>query len=629
MNTGKEATGNNPKRGRRIAAVILLIAAVAAAAVFWNIENKKKEREQNTLHLLAGQQKWWPGLLEALREEFPDLTFETESYVGPNTSQYAKVRLEREKQGDIYLGGYKVSDEDCKKYLLDLSGYSFVGNYNDSILNQYDTDGAIYQLPGLIVVRAMAYNRTLFEKKGWKKPKTHQELVALCRQIREEEPDITPIAFATIAPGYAFTTVTTLAQADAGDMAAFKRTESEYLEGNASAGELFRSGLEMTQELIDAGAYDVELDKEGWDTDAMARMAQGSAAMCAVWGSQNGLQSLNEEGNAELGLFPFYGKDEGERMLGTGVTANIGLCKNLGEKGNEKKLENAVRVMEYLTTEEGMERMRNGSSELIPLKGAVNEKADSIYKEVWEENLSGLKAPMLYGGYEDILVPAGEFILDAMRTGGSLDGLVELADGIHQKALTKPESVAYAQVERDFTAEETVQYITNALHTSGAADITLISASEDRDGVRNTYGVSGRMYAGSFGTLDRSVFLPRRFSEPLCVRELTGAKIKSLVQDGKMVTAESKSAYFDYYWAGMDVKFGRGAVVSMTFADGTRIEDDAVYRVQFAKDDYTPENPEADEVQEQELTPDGVFLAYLENIDTIEAPEVPERGQKG
>ena len=55
---------------------------------------------------------------------------------------------------------------------MDISGYNFVGNYESSLLNQYDVDGAIYMLPGPFIIRSMVYNKTLFEEKGWQAPST-------------------------------------------------------------------------------------------------------------------------------------------------------------------------------------------------------------------------------------------------------------------------------------------------------------------------------------------------------------------------------------------------------------------------------------------------------------------------
>ena len=112
-----------------------------------------------------------------------------------------KMLLENDDIGDIYLGTLRLADETAKKHLLKLSGYKFCGNYEISVLNQYDVDGAIYQVPAGIIVRCIVYNQDMFHKYGWKEPESFTELVELCRQIRAEAPNITPIVFSGAATG--------------------------------------------------------------------------------------------------------------------------------------------------------------------------------------------------------------------------------------------------------------------------------------------------------------------------------------------------------------------------------------------------------------------------------------------
>ena len=121
---------------------------------------------------------------------------------------------------------------------------------------------------------------------------------------------------------------------------------------------------------------------------------------------------------------------------------------------------------------------------------------------------------------------------------------------------------------------------------------------------------------------------------PLVVRSLTGKEIKELVQNGKVMgetaqtegeASEAKTASFGYCWAGMEVDFKNGAVASAKLEDGTPIEDDAVYRVQFAKQDYElPQGAEDDGVP-QEKTPQQVYEEYLDTVDKLEIPKMPER----
>ena len=195
-------------------------------------------------------------LVDVMREEFPDIQFEVYDYAGGNGSVFLKSTIEHGEASDIVFYSQKLEEKLQQEMLLDLSGYSFVSNYDMSMLNQFDVDGHIYQLPGPVSVRCMAYNQTLFEEHGWEKPENFEELVELCKQIRREEPDITPIAMSMGGVGYPFTTVTTLTQCDFLSTPEGVEWEERYQAGEASVGEGLAQGLEMTAELIDAQAFD-------------------------------------------------------------------------------------------------------------------------------------------------------------------------------------------------------------------------------------------------------------------------------------------------------------------------------------------------------------------------------------
>lgn len=170
---------------------------------------KKANDSQNTIKITLSPR--YTNLESVLETEFPDIRFEFEHYTGPASTEYLRTQLMHNDAGDIFLSTLKFDDITCKEHLMDISGYNFVGNYESSLLNQYDVDGAIYMLPGPVIIRSMVYNKTLFEEKGWQAPSTHGQLVDLVRQIRAES-DMTPIAFGAKGLGYYFTTMTTFAQ---------------------------------------------------------------------------------------------------------------------------------------------------------------------------------------------------------------------------------------------------------------------------------------------------------------------------------------------------------------------------------------------------------------------------------
>ena len=75
---------------------------------------------------------------------------------------------------------------ELSKYFEDLSTSPVIANYQAEALNGVAVDSRIYRLPGPSQINAITYNKTLFEQYGWEVPKTFDEFVALCVQIRED-----------------------------------------------------------------------------------------------------------------------------------------------------------------------------------------------------------------------------------------------------------------------------------------------------------------------------------------------------------------------------------------------------------------------------------------------------------
>lgn len=581
-------------------------------------------------------------LEENLKEQFPDIPFDIQYYDGKNMTANTQMLIENQDIPDIFLGMLPLREEEAEKNLLDLSGYELCDRYDLSVLKQYDMDGKIYQLPSAMVVRSIIYNKKMFEEHGWQEPQTFGELTELCRQIRRETEGITPIVFGGAGIGYYFTTMTTYAQSEFLYTSQGRRWEREYQKGNAKAEEGFGKGIQMVQELIDAGAFDYEQNKDLWDAKLFQElMESGQAAMQFAWGTQHKLVGLLEGREQEFGMMPFRNY-EGDAFLGTAASYNIGLSKRLGEKGNEKKLENALRVMEYLGTEEAQSCISGGDRSMIfTVKGSENSHMIPQYREVWEESLDGIKAPMMYAGYEDIIVPTANYIVEAIKGERDLSGLASYIDEVHHQALEQKKNLGVAA--EDFTHRETVQMIAEILQSRKDSDITLVSDGERNGKVPNENGAHSRFYKGDINDEWIYVFAPgdSAVEDMLVQMTLTGAQIRELLEGGKQVVqyedGERKasasdenavlSSVYDYYWAGMTAELADGKVLSMKLADGTPMEDEKTYTVTFAHGDYMDTTESAGSPKELGCNVDEVFAEYLKEHSPIEPMKVQRQGR--
>lgn len=573
--------------------------------------------EEVVLNLLEVNNDYFRNFTQVVKDSVPDMPLDIEYYSGSNATGYINQKLASSAPPDIVYFSSMPSADFQKKYLLDLSGYDFLKNYNISMVNQRDVDGALYLLPANYSIMCMMYNKTLFEEHGWKVPETHSELVSLCRQIREEEPGLIPITHAGSMAGTYWRMLGAMAQCGFLGTQDGMLWQEKYVAGEASFEEGFGDTLDKLQELNDAGAFDVA-DKEAKNDDVTDNLLNRKAAMSFVIGGYAYLAPSLKECQDEIGGIPYLGDTPERQFLNVSVN-NAGISKRLAEPGNEKKLEAALKVMEYLSTEEGQNAMHVAMTDISPLAGSVPSDEFPPYKDVWDVFNSGSAAPYILEGYEDIWVDAGMFIKDAFFTSGSFDGLSEKMDELHRQALDSNSSapVRIATVPEDLTHPQTVQLMADLLLNAGG-DVAVVSDGGAKGGVPNTGGVSGRLFAGEMDHQSYTTCIPGNHGKNLVKLTLTGEELFRLLENGRTMTYEDKSTVFEYYWSGMDAVMENGKITSATLSDGRTVEPDGKYTVIISAADYDTES-----FPGGEDTGAVIQAAYLEFMTdkTLTAPE--------
>ncbi len=543
--------------------------------------------ETAALNILEVNNDYFRNFTKAVRNSAPDMPLNIEYYCGSNPSGYIQQKLAGSEPPDIVYFSGTLSAEFQQKYLLDLSGYDFLENYQLSLVNQRDVDGAVYSLPANYSIICMMYNKTLFEEHGWEVPTTHSELVSLCRQIREDEPGLIPITHAGSMAGTYWRLIGEIAQCGFLSTQDGMLWQEKFVAGEASFEEGFGDTISKLQELIDAGAFDIA-DKEAKNNDVTDNLLNRKAAMSFAIGGFPYLVTNLKDCRDEIGGFPYLGDTPEQQFLNVSVN-NIGISKKLSEPGNEKKLEAALKVVEYLSTEEGQNTMHVAVTDVSPLAGSVPSEEFPPYKDVWDVFSSGSSAPYILEGYEDIWVEGGTFVKNELFTSGSLDGLSEKMDELHKLALGEGSApVHVATVPEDLTHLQTVQLMADLLLGAGG-DVAVVSDGGAKDGVPNTGGVSGRLFAGELDHDSYNICIPGNSGKTLVKLTLTGEELFCLLENGRTMTFEDKSAVFDYYWAGMDAVLENGKIVSAVLSDGRTVEKDGEYTVIISAVDYDTE----------------------------------------
>ncbi len=572
--------------------------------------------EAVALNILEINNNYFRNFTKAIKNSVPDIPLNIEYYSGSNPSGYITQKLTSQDPPDIVYLTIQLSDEFQQKYLMDLSSYDFLKNYNLSLVNQRDVNGAVYTLPADYSIISMLYNKTLFEEHGWKVPTTYDELVALCKQIRKEEPELIPITHAGSMPGTYWRLIGEIAQCGFLGTREGMLWQEKFVAGEASFEEGFGETINKLQALIDAGAFDIA-DKEAKNNDVTDNLLNRKAAMSFTIGGFPYLVTNLKECEDEIGGIPYLGDTPEQQFLNVSVNS-IGISKKLSEPGNEKKLEAALKVMEYLSSEEGQNAMRVAVTDVSPLAGSVPSEEFPPYKDVWDVFSSGSAAPYILEGYEDVWVDAGTFVKNELFDGGSLDGLSEKMDELHKAALSNDTAPAkVATVPEDLTHPQTVQLMADLLLNAGG-DVAVVSDGGAINGVPNPNGVSGRLFAGEIDNDSYYICIPGNKGKNLAKLTLTGEELFRLLENGRAMTFEDKSAVFDYYWAGLDAVMENGKITSATLSDGRTVEPDGKYQVIMSSADY-----DAEAYPNMEDTGIVISDAYLEYMTdkTLTAPE--------
>ena len=215
------------------------------------------------------------------------------------------------------------------------------------------------------------------------------------------------------------------------------------------------------------------------------------------------VSSLDIEGvgTMEYGILPWLSPSGESNMIVSNVSRYYGLNKNLGEKGQEKRLENALRIMEFMSTEEGMQLLTTDTNSISPLN-TLEITEGEMYYEIKDTIVGGNSIPLLYTGWDDIIIPFANELYSLMKDEQTVEECAKAMDDIRDKWLQKgPTNLGY--VEETISKEDTAYLVGKIFVEMKNADAALISLGDFHGlGKENKFGVQCGIYAGDFH-LDR------------------------------------------------------------------------------------------------------------------------------
>lgn len=524
---------------KKVLAVILAVSCVVAALAGCGSGKEVKKSNAGSdkagTHEVIQMQAPFRNasmFIDAVHEKYPEINLEIVPYSGQNYTAYVKAQLEAGEIPDIYCTTiYSPGKQNLSDRLLDLSGYDFTDNYQEARLREVTENGAIYLLPTYYTCIGITYNKTLLKKNGWKLPKSFKELEELAPKV--EKAGYKLALDQTQLPGYGFQYMCNILDTNYLNTPDGRQWQTDFLNGEttvAGSPEM-KAAFSTLDKWRDLGMLNGDGDRT---SDEAVRQEFGKGNTLFLLGSGNTF--MEGETEDEFGMMPYLSEDGSSNAYILNVSRYVGLNKKLGEKGNEQKLEDALHVMEVLSTVEGMQSLNKdyANTSLLPLKDyKVN--PDGLYANTEDDLNNGFTAPFIYDGWDNAIVSIGEIMQSYIWGDISLDEAIRKVDAA-QSLLTDNSSEVYTTVSETLDTQTCAKLVGISLSEASGADLALVSLNKwfktDETGDLNQEGVSGQLYA--LPTTDNEItsILPTGWTDNIQTVTLTGKRIKELAKQG-------------------------------------------------------------------------------------------------
>ena len=540
--------------------------------------------------------------IDLVHEKYPEINMEVEPYSGTNTTAWMREMLNSGELPDLYFTtSYSAVNEDVGDKLLDLSGYDFTDRYVQSRLREVTSDGAIYMLPLHYSCFGITYNKTLLDKNGWELPDSLEELAELAPKVEEAGYNLCLDMYQY--PGYGFQYLCDIL--DTGFLSTLDglRWQEDFIEGKTTVKDTpgMMEDLQVLERWKEIGMLNDKGDPVS-DDATKEEMLKGDTLF--LIGSSNDLYTEDKE-HDEFRLMPYLSEDGTQNVFILNVNRYVGINKNLSEKGNEQKLEDVLHIMDVLSTEEGMWALNSKQKDtaLLPLKDAKISE-DSYYKDVLDEINAGHTAPFIYSGWENIVVPVGNKMIEYARGEADLDEVIACFDD-NQSLITDSSEAAYTTAAEILNTDDCAKLIGICFAKATDADAALVSENiyqpEDED--MDIEGVSGALYPLPVTEQEIVAILPTGWNGNIQTVTLTGARIKELAQKG-----------YDRNDTGILYPY------ALVTKEGMELKDDATYKVAICG--AAPEVQEEGNIQDSGVVGLDAAKEYFAQFETLSRKDI-------
>lgn len=520
----------------------------------------------------------------AVEERFPGVRLVQDCYTGQYRISEHIARVEHGDFGDILMvkAGH-IPRADLSDRLMDLSTQAFPARFNANAL-QADEYGHISLIPGPLSFNCNIYNQTLFEENGWTVPENYEELLNLSQVI-----DRTGIRgfrnsyFGSATQSYqiyqycVFSALDTLTQVDG------QNWHNKLMAGEKVPLDPMETAFRDMRHMMEIGAVRAE-DMDVPFNQNMEAMARREVAIGS--GEIDHIRLLNDSGGDTFCFMPHFSMADGRGWL-LNLGFYFGANRELKQPGNEKRLEAAMEIMEFIASEEGQALLVEDGLGLMPATTGAEIPDDPVLEEIRTQIASGryIMRPTY-----DMFTPVLETEIAAFIRGETDSGEILEKCGLLLEQGPAPVQ-ALGEAGEDFTVLQSGCLKADALRAAAGTDIALMGISEV-NGYDPVGGVRTKLYEGPITEEDITRMTQVRMDTPftcVCI-SVTGNELLSLLEHGATSEQEQQAGgpgrFHPFAVSGLKLTYhldkDEGSRVSnVTLEDGGKLQMDALYTVSY------------------------------------------------
>ena len=304
----------------------------------------------------------------------------------------------------------------------------------------------------------------------------------------------------------------------------------------------------------------------------------------------------------ELGMMPYISEDGSKNVYMYSPSCYIGVSRRLAEPGNEKKLENAVRLLSLLYSQEGQKTFISQETPCVMgIQSAGPVPEDSLIHDAQQALWEGRAFPMTYGSWFGILSDIGQVYKDWFRGENGMDGPKSIArmDELLRGFLNQSDQIYFCECTADFTLEETGALVAKALGSKVGADGAMIPiGAYHESGVSLRSGITGKLYKGKIDLEVSNSICPGLDGE-YAILTMTGAEAKALAQNG------------------FDAGDGQPFPYVLEIRGGGELKNSETYRISFLTQTYTEDVGRTCDAQVEKGSIRRFLREWLEEQKTV------------